>query len=787
MKKKTVLLSCLFLLFFTSLAFASDESAEVYLKGVLKQLNLAENFQGEIVTRINFSETTLTYHTGVLRDGSRADVSTRHTFWQLKGTEKGRMIRAIPWFYLPPDFSLIQYALPIQRYSTVDEPLLRIGYDYDVQMVQENDQLLIFELTNGYLKQEITLDRQLNVIKQIKVSNAAGDLMAVIEYVNWKQYYSELCLPESIRVRGGDGRVILEMTYVNWKVNQGVEGFAKVLPAEWNESVETLKMKILENPADDRLHMQLATLYKEEGFFINALEELDKALALNPKLEYREKMAQIYDLLGQTEEALKQMLVVVESKETGPRNFFLGTLYAKLNNPMLARQAYERALEFDKDNVEYWQRLFWSYRNISFDDQRMLKRAIQVGEKLVVMQPDNYQFQLNLGDLYVENQQLALALEAFKKAQELEPEESLPYVKLAKYYEKSGRIDEAQKALQDAVKVMDHWWNYLQLGDFYLRQVNIEAALLAYEQSLQMNPQNTDLNIKIGKVLWQLGREADAKKYWFQALQFAEANIYTYIKVGEILQQYNLIEEAEEIFMRAIERFQLLEDQSIKPGLSQIYEKIGLIYLGKNPTYALEWLTKAQQLQPRSKSSLYLGLWQLSQGQLNLAINYWTESRLLEGDDIEAILFLTVVQGLRGEIFGSLNQELGQIEQLLNVEQWELMNKFFSYFPVIHDLKNQEETTPEAAKIKYKLGMGFFQQGDLNLARDYLNQAIELDQHYLKGNFFLGVILSLMGEDTAAESHLKAVQEYYGGSKQARIASTIARNIERLFWKTKFL
>lgn len=787
MKKKIWLLSGLFLLFFTSVVWASDESAEVYLKAALKQLHLVENFQGEIVTRINFPETTLTYRTGILRDGSRADVSTRHTFWQLKGTEKGRMIRAIPWFYLPPDFSLVQYALPIQRYSTIDEPLVRIGYDYDVQIIEENQQEIVFLLSNGFIDQRVTLDRNLNVITRVKVTNAAEEIMALIEYVNWKKYYSGLFLPESIRVRGGDGRVVLEMTYVNWKVNQGVDGFAKTLPRAWNESVEALKIKILEDPANDRLHYQLAMLYKQEKFFSDALEELDKALALHPKLEYREEMAQIYDVLGQTEEALNQMLVVIESGEDGPRNYFLGNLYAKLNNPMLARNAYERALEFDQDNLEYWQRLFWNYRNISFNDQRMLRRAIQVGERLVAMEPENYQHRLNLGNLYVENKQLTLALEAYTKAQELEPEESLPYVKLAKYYEQVGQIDQALKALQDAIKVFDHWWNYLQLGDFYLRQADIEAALLAYEQSLQMNPQNTDLNIKIGKVLWQLGREADAKKYWYQALQFAETNIYTYIKVGEIFLQYNLIEEAEEVFLRAIDRFQLLGDQSIEPGLSQIYEKIGLLYLEKRPLYAIECFTKADQIQARSKSSLYLGLWELSQGQLNLATKYWTQSNLLEGDDLEAVLFLTVVQGLRGEILGSLKQELAPLDQYLTGEQWELMHKFFSYFPGIHDLKNQEETTPEAAREKYEIGMAFFQRGDLNLARDYLSQAIQLDPHYLQGHFFLGVVFSLMGADDSAETHLQAVQDYYGGSHAARIASTIAHTIERLFWKIKFV
>ncbi len=785
MKKKVVLLFCLFLLFNTSGIMAAENPAEVYLKEVLKQLHLAENFQGEILTRINLHDTILTYRIGLLKDGTRTDYSADHTFWQLKGTDIGRMIGAIPWFYLPPDYYLLQNALPIQRRSIVEEPLLRIGYDYEVEILSEDENTIVFGLNNGYVFQEVMMNREKKIITEIKVLNAAKKLMAVIEYVNWKEYYSGVLLPETIRVSGDDGRMILEMVFVNWKVNQGVDSFARTLPDAWNKAVDNLRTDILENPADDDLHFKLAMLYKQQSFWNNALEELDKALALNPKLEYREEMAKIYQTLGEYEEAVNQLLVVLEKGENGARYFLLGTLYDKINNPMLAQDAYERAVEFENLNFIYWERLFWSYRNISSQDKRMQSKAIQAGEKLVEIKPDSYQYMIYLGDLYLENNLLDQAFEQFEQARSLEPEESLPVIKLARYCEKIGDLEGALSAFKDATRIDEHWWNYLQLGDFYLRQAQIEEALVAYEQSLQMNPRNTDLNIKLGKVFWQMGREADAKEYWYQALQYEETNIYTYIRVGEILLQYNLVQEAEEIFDRAIERFQMLGDQSLQPGLSQIYEKIGLLHVEADPIYALQCFEKAYQFQPGSISGLYLGLKELKQGNLNLAINFWTEATLLEGDEFEAYILLTVVKGLRGEVLGSQSKELDSINQYLTVEERELMNKFFSYFTVIRTLKNEDENTPDEAKIAFTAGMEAFMKGNLNQAVEDLQQAIELDRHYRKGHFFLGIIYSLMGQSEEAQKHFTMIQNDYAGSYAARVAGTIDQSIKRLFWKIK--
>ncbi len=763
----------------------ANESYEIDLKNALKQIHLAENFQGEILTRIYLNDLVLTYQTGILKDNSRSEVSAQHTFWQLKGTNVGRKLRAIPWFYLPPDFSLVQYALPIQRLSTLSEPLLRIGDDYDIKLVVEEDNEAIFELSNEFIIQKVTYDKNKNVITKIEVLNSAGSVMSSIIYSNWEEYYSGILLPESIQVFGDEGHKLMEMVYLNWKVNQGVDEFARTLPDEWNQRVKSLKDKIFKEPGQDQLHFKLAQLYEEQQFWSNALEELDKAYTLNPKIEYREKIAHVYAKLGDYQKAIHEIQAVLEKKESGEGYFFLGNLYSNLNNPMFAEEAYEDAVNLDGENVTFWERLFWNYRNVSMNDERMLKKAIDAGEKLVELDSYRYQYRIYLGDLYLQNQDYDKALNQYLEAQKMEPDESLPFIRLASYYEENNKYDEAVAALVNAVKVQENWWNYLQLGDFYLRNAQLENALYVYGQSLQMNPRNTDLSIKMGRVLWQLGKEHEAKMYWYQSLEYEETNIYTYIKVGEMFLEYNLFEEAQAIFKEAIERFQLLGDRSLMPGLSRIYEEMGLMYLTKDPAKSIESFEKAYSYQPSSIAGNYLGLKELKDGNMDRAIRYWEEANLLDGDNIKSYLYITVIKGLKGEIIGKKEVELEQVKESLNIEYWDLMDKFFDYFSDIRALKTESENTPVDAERAFNEGLDAFMEGDLSKALVDLERAVKVDPHFKKGNFYLGVILSLVGQPLQAQEYFKSVQTYYAGSNIARISAVLNQMIQKLFWESR--
>ena len=783
MVRRISLLCCIFILIFAFNVQAVDEKAEVELKNALQQLHLVEDFQGEITTKIYVSDSELSYQIGLLKSDGRADVSKNQTFWRLKGTDQVRKIRTIPWFYLPPDFSLVQHALPIQHKALLDEPLKRIEDEYQINILEDDGQQIIFELDNGLVYQKVYMDKENSLINKIEILNAAEKSIAEINYTNWTEYYSGVYLPEGVKVFDEQKNLLMELTYQNWKVNQGVSRFASLIPVEWNKEIEDLKEKVLDDPGNDRYHFELAKLYQKKEYWNKALVELDKAHALNPTVEYQEEMAKIYKKLGRYQQAINTMLTVLDQKETASSHYMLGELYTLVNNPLLARQSYEKAVKLNGDNIEYLERLFWNYRSSSNNDPLMVKKAIKTGEKLVELVPQGFQYRIYLGDLYLKNDDSDEAFEQYQRAQELEPANSLPLIKIARYHEQESEIRQATEFFKKAIKAEEHWWNYLQLGDYYMRQAEIENALSAYKSSLQLNPRNTDLTIKMGRVLWELGRKEEAKNYWEKALLFEESNIYTYIKVGEILEQYNLSEEAEAIFKKAIKNFRLLDTPGVQSGLSKVYEKLGLMHLEEDAKSAMQSFEQAYQHQPRSIPAQYLGLRKLKKGQLKEAMAYWNEANLLDGDNIRPYIYMTVTKGLRGELAGTADEKLDFMEDFINIREEKMLTKLFRYFETVRDIQDEVENTPTLAQEAYQSGMEAYKNGHLTEAISDFKRAVKEDPQFKKGHFFLGVCYSLQGRSEEAKKHYTMIKKYYAGGNAARIVDELDQIISQLFWK----
>jgi serine/threonine-protein kinase len=87
-----------------------------------------------------------------------------------------------------------------------------------------------------------------------------------------------------------------------------------------------------------------------------------------------------------------------------------------------------------------------------------------------------------------------LALQEFHQALDLDPKNAAALGGLALSYEDSGRIADAEKTFQDAAAMRpDVWVGYNALGAFYKRQHKYPQAVAAYQQALQITPDNAEL------------------------------------------------------------------------------------------------------------------------------------------------------------------------------------------------------------------------------------------------------------------------------------------------------
>lgn len=101
----------------------------------------------------------------------------------------------------------------------------------------------------------------------------------------------------------------------------------------------------------------------------------------------------------------------------------------------------------------------------------------------------------NTGNTYVAQSEYDRALEAYQDAQTAEPDNPIVSYNAAAALSATGRIEDAQAALQEAIAAGDTALAataYYNLGNLYFAADGYAAAVAAYRESLLLNPDNDD-------------------------------------------------------------------------------------------------------------------------------------------------------------------------------------------------------------------------------------------------------------------------------------------------------
>lgn len=140
---------------------------------------------------------------------------------------------------------------------------------------------------------------------------------------------------------------------------------------------------------------------------------------------------------------------------------------------------------------------------------------------------------------------------------------------------------------------------YADLGLEYLRQGNLELALVKLERSLELDGNNADAHHYIAEVYNQLGKAELAQKHYLEAVSLDDANPMLLNNYGAFLCEQGRFEASEEYFLRAaaLPRYRT-------PELA--YENLALCALqSDNTARAEEYFRKALKLRPGLPQSLY--------------------------------------------------------------------------------------------------------------------------------------------------------------------------------------
>lgn len=213
---------------------------------------------------------------------------------------------------------------------------------------------------------------------------------------------------------------------------------------DYPKAMDAYQFNLQLDPTFPESHIHLGVLQYRLKQFPGAIAHLSDAVRLNPK------QPEAHIVLGlaylQSEQFEKATQAFEEGIRHNPKNadlhFNLGTAYDKLNRFDDLVRAMETALSLDPHNADALNYLGYSYaeRGIKID------KAVSLTRQAVALKPDNGYYVDSLGWAFYKSGMLAEALTEIKRAVALVGDDPVIYEHLGEIYMKQERLAEAREA-----------------------------------------------------------------------------------------------------------------------------------------------------------------------------------------------------------------------------------------------------------------------------------------------------------------------------------------------------
>ncbi|MBV9443373.1 MAG: tetratricopeptide repeat protein [Acidobacteriaceae bacterium] len=285
-----------------------------------------------------------------------------------------------------------------------------------------------------------------------------------------------------------------------------------------NKAIENFKLAMKEDPTTAFLVEDIAELYRVSGRLREAVEETQAALKTNPDdLNARRVLARIYTQQigdaqsnhideGMVHRALEQYKFISEKDPKDTESLvMIGRLDRVVDNSVDAEAAFKKVLTIEPDNEDAVSGLASIY-----SDRGDAKTAAQLLEKLTEKSPSPRAF-VNLANNYESMHQYALAVNAYKKAIDLDPTRTELKAALAQDQALAGQYDDALKTYADlAAANPQEAAPYLGMAQIYREQKKFDEARKSLNKAKELEPDNLEVRYNEVGLLDEEGKPAEA-------------------------------------------------------------------------------------------------------------------------------------------------------------------------------------------------------------------------------------------------------------------------------------
>jgi tetratricopeptide (TPR) repeat protein len=261
-------------------------------------------------------------------------------------------------------------------------------------------------------------------------------------------------------------------------------------------------IKIEPDNVDD--HLLLGRLYRLDNELQKAEAEFKTAVKLQPDSEEAvTTLAYLYNEEGDTTRAVQVLGAVPDASRSAKLYSALGYTYEQQKQYKEAINAYRKAIELDRDNLDAIRGLAENLLNDGQTDA-----ALEQYKIIADANPEDAQTYLKIAEIERRNGKFDEALDNLKKAESLVQDSiEVPY-NIAAVYQAQGRYDDATKVLQDLLDKTEKKDNSYSPGEKNNRAVFLERLGTIYREE-----QSYTLAVETFRKMLPLGDENAVRGY----------------------------------------------------------------------------------------------------------------------------------------------------------------------------------------------------------------------------------------------------------------------------------
>lgn len=346
------------------------------------------------------------------------------------------------------------------------------------------------------------------------------------------------------------------------------------------------------NPEDPQSYIKMSEIYRRQGKFDLALDNLKKAQSmLQDSVEVPYNMAAVYQAQGRYDEAAQVLQDLLKKTEKPEGNYTageknnravflerLGTIYRDNNQSQLAIDTFRKMLALGDDNAERgYQQIIDTYR-----EAKQWQQATDVAKEATEKLPNDRGLKMVYAAQLADSGQPEAGLEKVKSLLKGTADDREVYITLAQMYSRLKRWSDAEQALDKAqqlsVKPEDKEYVDFLRGSSYERQKKYAQAEEMFRKVLAADPDSAVTLNYLGYMLADNGNKLDeALALIKKAVQLDPANGAYLDSLGWVYFKMGKYDVAEENLLKASQR--ISTDPTVQDHLGDLYQKTGRLRL----------------------------------------------------------------------------------------------------------------------------------------------------------------------------------------------------------------